>query len=483
MKKLLAIIVLTTVAFHGGGQVRKTDIARMQKKLQQANEDTLKVVLHDSLSTYYSDLYPDSTIAAVEANKGLQLAMRIGYLKGKALCLTRLGDISADQFADNAGALAYYLDVKHVFDTIPPTRPEKWLMFSNLAYAYYGLENYRQSLHYDSLRYKLVAKTDTGKIIGCLLSLGAAYDELYFSDKKKYRTYLDSITKYDDRALTLAKAYGDPKRIIEAGANMANTLQYLGNDNKAYNILRAYFVNGNYDGAYKRVPKFLCEAEMVLAKHYKLNKNTDSSAMYALDLLPRALTEKDYYQVVEADSLLSELYFTVGMVDSAYKYSKDEMKYKDTLHNKKATAKVMELGFQEEKRDAEILRRKEEAEQKFWEALEQTGIAMVILALFIVLLILGRKKVSKRTIDFLGTLFLLMMFEFIYLVLHPKIAEWTNHNELVMFLILVGIAGFILEPLHHRMEKWIREKIEHEPAGGPEATQNITKGLEINNRP
>jgi len=483
MRKFLTIIVFACVAVRAVAQYSAADISRVQRKLQQAGEDTLKVILHDSLSFYYSSMYPDSTIAAIQADSGLQLATRARYLKGKALCFTRLGDISADQFADNAAALSYYLDAKHVFDTIAPTRPEKWLMFSNLAYAYYTLENYRQSLHYDSLRYKLVAKTDTGKIIGCLLSLGAAYDELYFSDKKRYGAYLDSITKYNDRAMELAKAYGDPKRVIEVGANMANTLQYLGNDKEAYHILSTYFVGGNYDGAYKRVPKFLCEAELVLAKHYKMNKMIDSSAMYALDLLPRALKEKDYYEVVEADSLLSELYFIAGMVDSAYKYSKDEMKYKDILNNKKATAKVMELGFQEQKRDADILQHKEEAERKFWQALEQTSIAMVILGLFIMLLILGRKKVSKRRIDFLGTLFLLMMFEFIYLVLHPKIAEWTNDNQLVMFLILVGIAGFILEPLHHKIEKWIREKIEHEPGVPSEGTQDITKSLEIDNRP
>jgi hypothetical protein len=30
-----------------------------------------------------------------------------------------------------------------------------------------------------------------------------------------------------------------------------------------------------------------------------------------------------------------------------------------------------------------------------------------------------------------------------------------------MFLILVGLAGLVIEPLHHKLEAWVRAKIEH----------------------
>ena len=74
------------------------------------------------------------------------------------------------------------------------------------------------------------------------------------------------------------------------------------------------------------------------------------------------------------------------------------------------------------------------------------GIGLFIVGFFILLPVLGRKKIKSRTIDFLGTLFLLMMFEFITLILHPRIALWTHDNQVTMFLILVGLAGFVIEP-------------------------------------
>jgi DMSO reductase anchor subunit len=123
----------------------------------------------------------------------------------------------------------------------------------------------------------------------------------------------------------------------------------------------------------------------------------------------------------------------------------------------------MAITFHEQKTNDDIAQRAKEDKRKQKEAVTQAGIGLFIIGFFTLLLVLGRRKVSSRTTDFLGTLFLLMLFEFITLLIHPKIADWTRNNQVAMFLILVGIAGFILEPLHHRMEKWVREKIEHEP--------------------
>lgn len=69
-----------------------------------------------------------------------------------------------------------------------------------------------------------------------------------------------------------------------------------------------------------------------------------------------------------------------------------------------------------------------------------------------------KKKIKPRTIETLGIIALLLVFEFIALFLHPYIAEWTHHTPVYMLLILVGVAA-ILSPSHHRLEKWMKTKL------------------------
>ena len=90
--------------------------------------------------------------------------------------------------------------------------------------------------------------------------------------------------------------------------------------------------------------------------------------------------------------------------------------------------------------------------------LELAGIAIFIPSFFFIVLILGKRKVKSRTVDFLGVLSLLFLFEFIVLLIHPYIGSWTHESQIGMLLILVAIA-VILVPLHHRLEKWMKEKL------------------------
>jgi hypothetical protein len=77
-------------------------------------------------------------------------------------------------------------------------------------------------------------------------------------------------------------------------------------------------------------------------------------------------------------------------------------------------------------------------------------------------LLLGRRKVKSRTIEFLGVLSLLFVFEFIVLFAHPYIGRWTHESPILMLMIFVAIAT-ILVPLHHRSENWIKKRLAAKP--------------------
>jgi hypothetical protein len=104
------------------------------------------------------------------------------------------------------------------------------------------------------------------------------------------------------------------------------------------------------------------------------------------------------------------------------------------------------------------------AEQKRKEAetrvknLQLAGIAIFIPSFFFLVLLLAKIKVRSRTVEFLGVLSLLFLFEFILLLIHPYIGRWTHESQIWMILILVAIAT-ILVPLHHKMESWMKEKL------------------------
>ena len=50
------------------------------------------------------------------------------------------------------------------------------------------------------------------------------------------------------------------------------------------------------------------------------------------------------------------------------------------------------------------------------------------------------------------------MFEFINLLIHPFLERVTHHSPILMLLALVIIASLLI-PMHHKIEKWIKEKM------------------------
>jgi len=50
------------------------------------------------------------------------------------------------------------------------------------------------------------------------------------------------------------------------------------------------------------------------------------------------------------------------------------------------------------------------------------------------------------------------VFEFINLLIHPLVASFTDHQPVFMLLILVCV-GAILVPAHHKLEKWMKQRV------------------------
>ncbi|MBK7569284.1 MAG: hypothetical protein IPI31_15805 [Bacteroidetes bacterium] len=66
--------------------------------------------------------------------------------------------------------------------------------------------------------------------------------------------------------------------------------------------------------------------------------------------------------------------------------------------------------------------------------------------------------ITEKWISFFGILGLLIVFEFINLLIHPFLERITHHSPALMLIALVVLASLLI-PMHHRMEKWIKEKM------------------------
>ena len=155
---------------------------------------------------------------------------------------------------------------------------------------------------------------------------------------------------------------------------------------------------------------------------------------------------------------LSSLFKRSGRLDSAFVYQEMAMNAKDSLNSQEKEKKIQMLTFNEQLRQTEIAEQERKSIETRKRNLEFSGIAIFIPTFFFLVLLLGKRKVRSRTIEFLGILSLLFLFEFIVLFIHPYIGHWTHESPIWMLLILVIIA-VVLVPLHHRLEKWMKEKL------------------------
>lgn len=73
-------------------------------------------------------------------------------------------------------------------------------------------------------------------------------------------------------------------------------------------------------------------------------------------------------------------------------------------------------------------------------------------------LLLSKTRIKRGIIDFTGVLSLLMLFEFIAILIHPRVVEITNHTPSLELIILVMVASMLV-PLHHRLTHWLKARV------------------------
>ncbi|HLG38512.1 MAG TPA: tetratricopeptide repeat protein [Chitinophagaceae bacterium] len=437
MKKIILLFIVSLSISYINAQTGNRD--SIIQLLQKDKEDTSRVLHLADLSFEYSESKPDTTM--VLALEALSLARRIGFEKGAAVSLNRVGN-AYHTLGNYPKAMEVYLQALKINERINNV-DGKQKNLGNIGVIYNEQEDYRQALDY-YFKAKTMAEQLNNKrslSIACV-NIAEAYHRL-----KIY----DSATQYAQQANDIAYK-------INYGRLIGSSLLRLGRihfeKGQTSSALEHYRISIPYAIKSKNDLR-LSETSLDIAKVFKKMGQNDSVLFYANQSLLLAKEKGFTKQIRDAGRFLSAYYRNMRIQDSAYFYQDVTKAANDSLFSQEKQRKFQSLGFDEKLRQQEIeaavLKAKEERNHN----LQYAAIAIGLITFIILFLALSRSIVVKQKfIEFFAILGLLAVFEFINLFIHPYLANITNNSPVLMLIILIAI-GALLIPLHHKLQKWI----------------------------
>lgn len=413
--------------------------------LQNDKEDTSRVLHLADLSFEYLESKPDTTLLL--ALQALALANRIGFEKGKAVSLNRIGN-AYGSLGNYSKGLEVYLKALQINEKINNV-DGKQRNLNNIGNVYIFQEDYRQALEYLFQSKLLGEKRNNPEAFKGLLStytnIATAYDSLKI---------FDSASLYSEQARSMSSK-------INYSRITGSSLQELGSiyssSGQDFLALEYYRSSIPYHKEAKNDLR-LSETFLDMAKVFQKIRKNDSAVFYAKQSLSLS-TEKKFTKEIRDGARFLSYYYRKVNADSAFIYQDISRAANDSMFSKQKQRQLQTLSFDEKLRQQEItvtaLKAKEERERN----LQYAAIALGLITFIILFLLLSHSIVAnQKLIRFFGVVALLLVFEFINLYIHPYLSHATNDSPLLMLLVMVGIASMLV-PVHHWMENWITHQL------------------------
>ena len=436
----LLLFILLSVC-NADAQIRNRD--SIKQLLQNAEHDTSRVLLLADLSFTYLESHPDTTMFL--ALKGLALAQNIGFEKGIAVSLNRVGN-GYTYLGNYAKAMESHLQALKINEKIKNVDGTR-RNINNIGFVYLKQEDYKQALTY-SFKAKAIAEELDDKF-SLSISIGQIAEAYY------YLEIFDSARLYAQMQYDIASK-------IKYFREMATSLTTLGRIHFATgqnNLALEYFRLSIHSSKEAESVINLSQSFLDIAKVFEKLGQKDSVLFYANQSLVLAKEKGFTKEVRDAAGFLSDLYNSQKKTDSTLFYFGIAKAANDTLFSQQKQRQFHSLAFDEKLRqqeiEAEALNKREERKHN----LQYAAIALGLIAFLILFFLLSHSIIAnQRLIKFLGILALLIVFEFINLLIHPYLDKWTNHSIPLMLGIMVCIAALLI-PLHHKLEHWITSKM------------------------
>jgi tetratricopeptide (TPR) repeat protein len=475
--------------FHTNAQ--QSHIDSLKRQLATAKADTVKINMAYQISTAYSNTNLDSMVFyskqaihllhhALEVEKAdsnkLQILWEISdmyqYVSNDSmvfyaqqallLCMKNRSSFPAGTEVRAlyilAGSLWWagnYPDAKETyFKALQIAEPLADTM--QIGYIYNGIAmvernagNYREAIKYYTKAENLTKNIPDNQVLNSLLvDKGKCYEQLGI---------LDSAYTYVQECLAMLFRRFQGKNVYGGGVHSAMGIIYskMGKEQLAVEFFRQSFQLNSEVNNIRLLARGYCE----FAEHFDRFNQRDSAICYATKGL---VIDQQFHllvQQLQAATLLSKLYKQENKIDSAYKYQQLMIQIRDSIFSNEKINRLQTLDFNEQLRQQELASEKTKSEEERKQNIQYALIAIGIISFIILFLLLSRSFITNtKLIEFFSVMALLIMFEFLNLLLHPYLETVTHHTPLMMLLALVCIAALLI-PLHHRMEKWSKEKL------------------------
>lgn len=419
------------------------NIDSLKKVVASTSSDSAKISAWRQLGYYYWERNPDSSIYYSEQliafgdKKKNDLAIAHGYSRmGRAL--NNKGNYSK--------GMEYLLIGLRKFEQL---KDSVWIAnsYNHLGNANKGVEKLELAIHYYKLCLEIaerIGNLDNQAIAS--MNLGLTYQNL---------NNLDSALYFAQRAYQLNRKLANEAELDVIFSSLGSIYSRL----NEVQVAKTYFNRALEIAVRDKDMKPASIAYFELAKLYLSQSQLDSAIFFAKASY-RAAEESSYLSsVFSSSALIAEVFEKKKKFDSAFYYQKISMEAKNSLVNNEKARQVEALNFNEQTRQKEIAAQKEKEAEERKLNLQYAAMGIGLIAGVLVFLGLSRTIItSTKTIEIIGVIALLFVFEFINLLIHPFIGNLTHHSPLFMLLIMVCIAG-LLVPAHHRLEHWVVHKL------------------------
>jgi tetratricopeptide (TPR) repeat protein len=437
MKKIFLLLLLSLSA--AGVSAQGPQVDSLLKLLATTKEDTVKVMVLAKLSFYDQNFQHGLDLA----QEGLALARKRKYAKGEASCIIRIGS-QYSWISNFPMALHYFLEALKISERIGDRE--------GMATAYYdiGIVYKTQGDFQSALAYLRKAAPffigDNYYRLGCL---NTDFGDVYALLNKQ-----DSALQFYQRSYEYFTLSKDKYQFIFTLNGLGDVQLKMGNKELALGYYREAIRNGiSYNDTLG-----LSSAYLRIARLYDATGQQDSSRVYAEKSFFNAQRINVLQNIIAAGKLLSQLHQNENDKE-ALRYLQISQAANDSLFSRERTMQIQNMFLAETAREKEMndKKKQDEAERKL--NIQYALIALGIVTFLILFLLMSRTIiVTEKWISFFGILSLLIVFEFINMIIHPRLESVTDHSPLLMLLALVTLASMLI-PLHHRIEKWVREKM------------------------
>ncbi len=421
-----------------------------------AKADSLRADALDALSFAY--MYSNADSSMYYGQQALKLSKASGYLRGIVRGLNDIGNTLSNS-GNYTKSIEIFLEALQKAEQLRNARLQ-CMILANIGEVYANQGDYRQSINYAHRALEIdIAQHDSSFLVYDYLNLGDYYvknnqpDTALLYENQAYQ--LNLLVKNSDLTGSILSSLGD----IQAR---------LGNDDIALPFFKKALSSVENFGDHTDESRTL----IAMAEVYKRTGVRDSAIYYLKIAFAMAQKASFHDGMLKASGLLAELYENKN-ADSTLKYLKLNVAFKDSSFSAEKVKQVQSLTFAEQLRQQEMAEVRLKQAEDHQHNLQLMGIAAFIPLFFGVFLLLSRRTIHVTALKFFGLLGLLLLFEFISLLIHPYIMKWTNHAPVFMLILLVAI-GSLLVPTHHRLERWLNQKLgSHQKPGNKDNKKTL----------